>query len=37
MTIGLDQFTDPKRNNLLRMLIQPFVGPSGDHTIDKRW
>ncbi|HBH60396.1 MAG TPA: fatty acid hydroxylase [Nitrospiraceae bacterium] len=36
MTIGLSQFRDPKRNNLFRMLILPFVGDPGAYSIN-RW
>jgi sterol desaturase/sphingolipid hydroxylase (fatty acid hydroxylase superfamily) len=36
MTIGLAQFRDPKKNNLLRMLVLPFVGDTGSYSID-RW
>jgi sterol desaturase/sphingolipid hydroxylase (fatty acid hydroxylase superfamily) len=36
MTIGLSQFRDPKRNNLLWMLILPFIGNPGSYAIN-RW
>ncbi|MEW6599466.1 MAG: sterol desaturase family protein [Nitrospirota bacterium] len=36
MTIGLSQFRDPKENNLLRMLMLPFVGNPGSYSIN-RW
>ena len=37
MTIGLDQFEDPANNTLPRMLVLPFVGSSGEYTINRRW
>ncbi len=36
MTIGLSQFRDPKKNNLFRMLVLPFVGDPGSYSIN-RW
>jgi len=36
MTIGLSQFRDPKRNNLFRMLVLPFVGDPGSYSMN-RW
>jgi sterol desaturase/sphingolipid hydroxylase (fatty acid hydroxylase superfamily) len=36
MTIGLSQFRDPKRNNLLWMLALPFLGNPGSYAIN-RW
>jgi len=36
MTIGLAQFRDPKKNNLLWMLIMPFVENPGSYSIN-RW
>jgi sterol desaturase/sphingolipid hydroxylase (fatty acid hydroxylase superfamily) len=37
MTIGLDQFEDPKDNVLHRMLALPFVGEKGEYAINRRW
>lgn len=37
MTIGLDQFEEPKRNTLPWMLALPFIGSSGEYTINRRW
>lgn len=36
MTIGLDQFRDPGKLNLARLLVQPFVGKAGDYPINRR-
>lgn len=36
MTIGLSQFRDPKRNNLMWMLALPFIGKPGSYAIN-RW
>lgn len=36
MTIGLSQFRDPERNNLLWMLALPFIGNPGSYAIN-RW
>lgn len=36
MTIGLSHFRDPKKNNLLAMLMLPFVGDTGAYSIN-RW
>jgi sterol desaturase/sphingolipid hydroxylase (fatty acid hydroxylase superfamily) len=36
MTIGLDQFRDPGKLNLLGLLVQPFVGQVGDYPINRR-
>lgn len=35
MTIGLAQFRDPKKNNLLFMLALPFVGKPGGYAINR--
>ncbi|MFZ5765597.1 MAG: sterol desaturase family protein [Thermodesulfobacteriota bacterium] len=35
MTIGLAQFRDPKKNNLLFMLVLPFVGKPGGYAINR--
>lgn len=37
MIIGLDQFEEPKRNTLPWMLALPFIGSSGEYTINRRW
>lgn len=36
MTVGLDQFRDPGKLNLLGLLAQPFVGQVGDYPINRR-
>jgi sterol desaturase/sphingolipid hydroxylase (fatty acid hydroxylase superfamily) len=36
MTIGLNQFRDPARLTLPRLLIQPFVGRTGNYPINRR-
>ena len=36
MTIGLDQFRDPARLALPRLLALPFVGRTGDYPINRR-
>jgi sterol desaturase/sphingolipid hydroxylase (fatty acid hydroxylase superfamily) len=36
MTIGLNQFRDPSKLNLLWMLILPFVGKQGNYAIGER-
>jgi sterol desaturase/sphingolipid hydroxylase (fatty acid hydroxylase superfamily) len=36
MTIGLNQFRDPSKLNLLGMLILPFVGKQGNYAIGQR-
>lgn len=36
MTIGLDQFREPGRLNLPRLLVQPFVGQVGDYPLNRR-
>ncbi len=36
MTIGLNQFRDPARLTLPRMLALPFVGPQGTYAINRR-
>ncbi|MGD9728767.1 MAG: sterol desaturase family protein, partial [Nitrospiraceae bacterium] len=36
MTIGLDNFRDPKQLRLDRMLLQPFVGSMGNYPINRR-
>jgi hypothetical protein len=36
MTIGLDVFRDPAQLRLDRMLVQPFVGDSGQYPINRR-
>jgi sterol desaturase/sphingolipid hydroxylase (fatty acid hydroxylase superfamily) len=36
MTIGLNQFRDPSKLNLLGMLILPFVGRQGNYAIGQR-
>ncbi len=33
MTIGLEQFRDPSRVNLWRLLQMPFVGPAGNYPM----
>lgn len=37
MTIGLDQFEEPKCNTLPWMLALPFIGPPGEYPINRRW
>lgn len=37
MTIGLDSFRDPGQLRLDRMLVQPFVGPTGVYPINRRY
>ena len=34
MTIGLAQFRDPQKNNLLHMLLMPFTDKAGPYAID---
>lgn len=34
MTIGLAQFRDPEKNNLLHMLLMPFTDKTGSYAID---
>jgi sterol desaturase/sphingolipid hydroxylase (fatty acid hydroxylase superfamily) len=36
MTIGLDQFRDPRKLGLLGLLAQPFVGQVGDYPVNRR-
>ena len=36
MTIGLNQFRDPSRLTLPRILAMPFVGPTGRYPINRR-
>jgi sterol desaturase/sphingolipid hydroxylase (fatty acid hydroxylase superfamily) len=36
MTIGLNQFRDPSKLNLLLMLVLPFVGKQGSYAIGQR-
>jgi sterol desaturase/sphingolipid hydroxylase (fatty acid hydroxylase superfamily) len=36
MTIGLNQFRDPKRLTLLRLLVLPFIGKAGTYAIGRR-
>ncbi len=36
MTIGLNQFRDPSRLTLARLLVMPFVGPQGRYAINRR-
>jgi sterol desaturase/sphingolipid hydroxylase (fatty acid hydroxylase superfamily) len=36
MTIGLNQFRDPSRLTLPRILIMPFVGTTGNYAISRR-
>lgn len=36
MTIGLDQYRDPGKLGLLRLLVQPFAGPVGEYAINRR-
>lgn len=36
MTIGLNQFRDPSRLSLLRILAMPFVGVTGNYAINRR-
>lgn len=36
MTIGIEQFRDPKFLRLDRMLVQPFVGDPGNYPINRR-
>jgi sterol desaturase/sphingolipid hydroxylase (fatty acid hydroxylase superfamily) len=36
MTIGLDQFRDPRRLKLVGLLVQPFVGQVSDYPINRR-
>jgi sterol desaturase/sphingolipid hydroxylase (fatty acid hydroxylase superfamily) len=36
MTIGLDLFRDPAQLRLDRMLVQPFLGPAGAYSINRR-
>ena len=36
MTVGLDSFRDPAQLRLDRMLVQPFVGPTGAYPINQR-
>jgi sterol desaturase/sphingolipid hydroxylase (fatty acid hydroxylase superfamily) len=36
MTIGLDSFRDPAQLRLDRMLVQPFIGPTGAYPINRR-
>lgn len=36
MTIGLDSFRDPKHLRLDRMLVQPFVGSTGNYPVNRR-
>lgn len=36
MIIGLDQFRDPGKLGLLRLLVQPFMGQTGDYPINRR-
>jgi sterol desaturase/sphingolipid hydroxylase (fatty acid hydroxylase superfamily) len=35
MTIGLNQFRDPKLQNLPRMLVMPFLGDTGEYPINR--
>ena len=34
MTIGLAQFREPRKNNLLHMLLMPFIDKAGSYSID---
>ncbi|WP_407644867.1 sterol desaturase family protein [Candidatus Thiothrix anitrata] len=36
MTIGINQFRDPKWERLDKMLIQPFVGPTNSYPLNQR-
>jgi sterol desaturase/sphingolipid hydroxylase (fatty acid hydroxylase superfamily) len=36
MTIGIEQFRDPRELRLDRMLVQPFLGPTGAYPINRR-
>lgn len=36
MTIGINQFRDPKWERLDKMLIQPFVGPTDSYPLNRR-
>ncbi|MBM4327846.1 MAG: sterol desaturase family protein [Deltaproteobacteria bacterium] len=36
MTIGLNQFRDPRELTLPKLLIMPFVGPQGSYAINRR-
>lgn len=36
MTIGINQFRDPKWERLDKMLIQPFVGPTDSYPLNQR-
>lgn len=36
MTIGLNQFRDPSRLSLLRILAMPFMGVTGNYAINRR-
>jgi sterol desaturase/sphingolipid hydroxylase (fatty acid hydroxylase superfamily) len=36
MTIGIEEFRDPREQWLDRMLLQPFVGPTGAYPINRR-
>ena len=37
MTIGIEQFRDPKFLRLDRLLVQPFIGDPGNYPINRRW